>query len=363
MNNKDIGSQATKGITPPPKKHKYKKKGPMEDAAKETKWNCNTCTEILDDEEGCQALTCDGCEKHFCLACTAFTQQEFKALQKLQRDDVCWFCNVCNKAVRKTRVGKQDKEDSPNKDNQAILETILKRLDTIESKIKTNEESNNEMTKKLDAVQEQTNKIATDVPESTTRHLTKWSSLFDTNMVEDRNTGSSQAQVAHIVKKAMVEQKLEEQERESREQNLIIHRLPESTSTETAQRKSHDKTQVERLFAEPLELGKIEIKSTIRLGKKREDNTPRPLKVVLQNREDKRKIMTRLARLKGANQPFASISIGEDLTKEERELVKKKVQEAKDLEKNEEQEGLWKYRVRGPPWNLQIKKIRVEQAQ
>ena len=95
------------------------------------------------------------------------------------------------------------------------------------------------------------------------------------------------------------------------------------------------------------------------MARKRDDSTPRPLKVVLQKKEDKRKIMTRLAKLKDAEDLFKSISMSDDLTKDEHEQVKRRVQEAKELKKNQGEGGLWKFYVRDPPWNLQIRKTKV----
>ncbi|CAH1240916.1 Hypp6199 [Branchiostoma lanceolatum] len=276
-------------------------------------WSCEVCNKTLDDNEGCQALTCDGCDKHFCLTCTAFGQQE--ALNNLQRDDVCWFCNECKIDFRKF-LKKGREQPHSRIDN---LENILNRLDKIEEKMSTK---------------------------------------ADEKIQDKADKGPGQVEV--IVKKAMVEQKIEERDRENREQNLIIHRGPEPTKPDSQERANLDKTYAERLFAEPLELRRIDIKAAVRLGKKRDDMTPRPLKIILQNKDDKRKVLVRLKRLKNADEEFKNISECEDLTKEEREFLKQKVAEARELEKTE---GLWKFRVRarGPPWNFQIRKMSKDQ--
>eukprot|EP00058_Branchiostoma_floridae_P019370 XP_002604860.1 hypothetical protein BRAFLDRAFT_70712 [Branchiostoma floridae] len=215
----------------------------------------------------------------------------------------------------KNDLHKMLKRGKEKQDNNAILENILNRLDKIEEKISTTKE---------------------------------------TKPREETGTG----QVEEIVKKTIAEHKTEERDRENREMNIIIHRVPEPTQTNAEERGIHDTRFAERLFAEPLELGKIDIRNTVRLGKKNE-STPRPLKVVLQNKDDKKRIMIRLKKLKHADEMFRDISVCDDLNKEERELLKQKVQEAKDLEKNRETEGYWKYRVRGPPWNLQIRRIKA----
>ncbi len=190
-----------------------------------------------------------------------------------------------------------------------------------------------------------------------TLHL-NMSSLFDKKL--DQANSTKPEQVSSLVKQVIVEQKIDDKQCESREQNIIIHRVKESTSAESDERIEHDKQYVQRLCAEPLELGKMNIKNTIRLGKKPDDGKSRPLKVVFNSKEDKKKVMTRLGKLKDAEQEFKQISITDDLSKEEQDLIRKKVLEAKELEKNANEGGLWKYRVRGPPWNLRIQKVPAE---
>ncbi len=70
------------------------------------------------------------------------------------------------------------------------------------------------------------------------------------------NAESEPKQVANIVKKVMDEQKVEDHKRENREQNFVIFRAPESNSSESSERVAFDQDFVERLIAEPLELGK-----------------------------------------------------------------------------------------------------------
>lgn len=106
----------------------------------------------------------------------------------------------------------------------------------------------------------------------------------------------------------------------------------------------------------------IEVKNVVRLGKTNSDNTkPRPLKVTLKNKEDVQKVMANLTKLKDAEEKFRRISVTKDLTQEERAQIKQKVEEARQKEKNESEGGLWTFKVRGPPWNLRI--IRMKKTQ
>ena len=92
-------------------------------------WECRKCSQTLRDNDGCQALTCDGCCGHFCLPCTTITQPEFKALRKLQRNDVCWFCEPCLTMIRTCF---KNKNTSPTS-----TPVILEKLTAIEHKVTT----------------------------------------------------------------------------------------------------------------------------------------------------------------------------------------------------------------------------------
>lgn len=63
--------------------------------------------------------------------------------------------------------------------------------------------------------------------------------------------------------------------------------------------------------------------------------------------------MSSLAKLKGADDEYKTISITHDYTKEDREKVHAKVAEAKSLEEADPSKK-FVYRVRGLPGNLRI---------
>ena len=109
------------------------------------------------------------------------------------------------------------------------------------------------------------------------------------------------------------------------------------------------------LCVEGLKLEKVPTKNIIRLGKKDEkDERIRPMKVVLENKNDKEKIMKNVNELAKAEPKFKNISISHDYTKDEREAIKFKVAEAKE---KSEKDLKYTYKVRGPPWNLRLKKF------
>ena len=66
-----------------------------------------------------------------------------------------------------------------------------------------------------------------------------------------------------------------------------------------------------------------------------------------------------MRRLKEADAKY-QVSITSDLPPEDRKLIRKQVELAKEKEKNEGEGGRWKFRVRGPPWDLKIVQLAAE---
>ena len=92
----------------------------------------------------------------------------------------------------------------------------------------------------------------------------------------------------------------------------------------------------------------------IRLGKVSETGK-RPVKIVMNNSADKDSIMARLGNLKNAEPIYKSLSVRDDYTIEERELIKEWVMKA-DNKNKENNTQAWK--VRGTPKNgLRLVKI------
>ncbi len=149
----------------------------------------------------------------------------------------------------------------------------------------------------------------------------------------------------------------EMQERGNRQKNIIIHRIPESSSRETRDRIDHDEEMVEQLF---MELGltnvikariREDIKFLRRLGTPGEsEREPRPLQVGFRYISHKEKVMSAARRLKDMPE-FSQIMVVDDLTKIQREedLATKQKAWKKNLERTEEEEkSKIAYKVIGP---------------
>ena len=149
----------------------------------------------------------------------------------------------------------------------------------------------------------------------------------------------------------------ESQERASKMKNILIHRSDESLDNDGIVRKRYDSQIVKELF-DTCEVNldpKEHIVNVFRLGKK-EEGKKRPILVQLKEENVKKELFQNLWKLKNAPDRIANISVGHDMTKEEREETKRLVGEAKRLAK---QNPDFKYKLKGPPWKRFISKVKI----
>ena len=154
-----------------------------------------------------------------------------------------------------------------------------------------------------------------------------------------------------IIRSTKNNELIQKKEREKRAANLKIYGINEE-SDEQRDLKEHDNNFINSF------LGVIGISlrpnQIIRLGKVSETRK-RPVKIVMNNSADKNSIMARLGNLKNAVPIYKSLSVRDDYTIEERELIKEWVMKA-DNKNKENNTQAWK--VRGTPKNgLRLVKI------
>ena len=158
------------------------------------------------------------------------------------------------------------------------------------------------------------------------------------------------------IKKALrdekFEEKLEEQRKQAKQLNRIIHGVPESDDV------NHDVTFLNELLDDTESKTKQELFFD-RIGPSKSDGiNQRPIKVVFCNGHEKNVFMRSLSKLKDI-QKYTKISITDDFTRTERQLIKfwkNKVDQRNKVNKNSE----YVWRVRGSPRGdrgLYLKKI------
>lgn len=182
-----------------------------------------------------------------------------------------------------------------------------------------------------------------------------WTEVIGRKRNKENKSTKDPNLITSAMKRAILEQKSDDINRDERMKNLIIYRLPESTKETAEERKADEAEKIAEL------LDSINVESTpekiFRIGRFDEKNktNPRPIKVIMKSVEDQNKVMTNAKLLANADEDLKKLSIAYDMTEEERALVKDKVDQAKEKSKNSKN---WVYKVRGPYWNL--REIRVK---
>ena len=222
-----------------------------------------------------------------------------------------------------------------------LVETKMK---TLEEKFDTMMEQKNEEVKKVDKMMETKFETIEKKIEQSNANANKVLSFSDAVTKNlDKNVFSN------VIQESKNTDRIIEAGRNRREKNLILHGVCEATTDNI----SESDSDYVKSFFKLLGLS-IEPTEIVRLGK---DNTAtsRPIKLVMANIEHKNMVLSRLANLKNAEDKYRRVSVKEDYTFEERELIrtwKKKVDEKNKAENCSD------WRLRGDPKNgLRLVKI------
>ena len=158
----------------------------------------------------------------------------------------------------------------------------------------------------------------------------------------------------NAVKEAVIEQKKDDLKRDSRLCNIIIYRATECEENSAQARAENEKKHIKTLL-EAIEVEAEPTKIT-RLGKyDKTAESPRPIKVEFDCQQTQQKVMKNLPKLRDAPDHLNKLSVCYDLSEEERKQTKEMVELAK---KKTQESTNYEFRVRGPPWNLEIKQFK-----
>ena len=161
-----------------------------------------------------------------------------------------------------------------------------------------------------------------------------------------------------IAQDAVVQYNKEEIEKKSRENNVMIFKMPESLGVDDVVSQENDKQFFKELCDDALKLNDLKIKEVTRLGKEAKSDKIRPVKVTFQNNFDKRKFMSKLSSLREAGEKFQNVSITHDLSDSEREAVKALLKEA-EKKNGQEQTKNFVWKVRGTPGNMRLMPLKA----
>ena len=136
---------------------------------------------------------------------------------------------------------------------------------------------------------------------------------------------TSQKEISTLIRVAKIEEKKEEKDHDQRQRNVIIHGT-EETSGDEEEQKTADKNFVRDLLKDVSY--KADPKYVGRIGVKKEGKS-RPLKVAFESDNQKQGLFGNLKALKG-NEKYQSMSISDDHTLAERQVLRSWAKQAKE---------------------------------
>ena len=273
--------------------------------AKGNKETCNVCKVTT---KSCNAnkkgaVRCNICLHWYHPDCAGVTQEEyvmFVKLLELRKEDL-WTCMTCASGI--SVVNKKVSE------NSALIGKIDKRLEQVEGKQDLQEEKQKSSNIEMGKLKEELASMREDME----------------RMKENSGTAALR----------------EIDDRTARQQNIIIHRVPESGHDNARDRMGADQDAVQ-IIINAIGLIQINVKDAVKFVRRRgkldtSKSEPRPLQVGFRYQADQEKVLSNSRHL-AENKKLEHVSIVRDLTdmerKKEREMAS--LSKRKNLQRSEE---------------------------
>ena len=351
------------------------------DSAKEAlAVKCGICEKSVGERDS--GVQCEMCEAWFHASCSG-VDEIYSMLGK--NENLHWFCNQCSKNVKKTLLNLARMDDRVNKVELDIT-TMRSEFDTkiggVNKEIEVLRNEKSKVGHDLNKLKEVDDKELSRVSDEIMSVRKQMEECVNATNVEEQeatwaSVASQQVDVklgivdseVQMINKSLEEAKkatVELQDKETRRNDIVMYRVPESTEVTAEARNVQDKRFCEQLlFGLQVGIAEEDIRKVMRLGRRVEPESARsaesadnarPILIQLGSRTAKNLIMESLYKLKSMEAKFRKVVVAHDMTKLERDDCKALVNEAKV--KTENDSGDWVYRIRGPPGQMRIVKMR-----
>ncbi|ESO02356.1 hypothetical protein HELRODRAFT_161614 [Helobdella robusta] len=273
---------------------------------------CQTCNKVTGAKDILHCRFCCSAAVHW--RCIGMSDSTMKELQ--QPNNFVWMCNSCIGQIELFRLNSQLNEMSVEiRKLQESNAKISDQVNYIQDKLDSGEIDNN-FGDKITTLQENLKKSYAD----TLKDVVVANVVKVNNRVTNMNDGIQALKVEVIKTKETIQSISEIEERSC---NLIIFRLKENVDLSVSDGRREDDENISRILGTILKdkVDKFDVVKQFRLGKKTEKT--RPLLVRLKSKSLKNLIMENLSNLKNLDEDLRGISVGHDLTKEQRNDCKK----------------------------------------
>jgi hypothetical protein len=330
---------------------------------------CGLCAKaVTKDDHG---VLCEICNIWYHCKCHDISDNLYDAINQFNHD-IHWFCKACRVGTEKMfgiLSQLQSKIESLENDIIALKDETVHALSKVETRITTAiQELRSEMQNQLKSRIQSELLVHVD-SEISKAHLLLEHEIKSLTQAEKPNNSSwsdivnkavdSKFEQMDTAVKQVQTSVAEQNDKLQREFNIVIYNAPEDRTDDKTDWYKREIDFCLHLFNDGLKIPSLatDIEKTYRLGKRTEANLSRPLLVKLRSKITKNQIMESVKSLKNAPEPLNKIIVSHDMTKNEREICKKLVVEAKKLEADDDS-GEWIFRVRGVPSQLKIVKLR-----
>lgn len=308
---------------------------------------CEDCGELVTD--GDEALTCDICQKwyHIKECCQNVPKDVYKYFEDNTTPQIHWYCKHCNQGA----VSLMQMINKSSLELDKKIDLVNKRVDKAEGEINTKAslKSHTELEEKV---------------EKTNEEHTKKINELERKLGELEINPHIQAEgEAGKVQEETLEKLVRElKDGESRKNNIMIYHVDESEEEDKKTQYEYDAAFVKELFINQMEvagIGDENIDKVMRIGRRTtEDGKPRnrPMLVKFDSVSTKTSILKATGKLREVAEPYNKVVLDCDYTPTQKKQRKLLVEEAKERE-SREQSGNFIFRVRGPPDQMQIRKL------
>ena len=313
---------------------KIHQKQPFEEANQNQTCTLTSCTD--DDDQN--RLKCRKCHRLVHYECTQLPLYQLQIFVNTYNEQ--YLCHNCVRITRtlRSKIGEN---------SYHMMQKEIEKKDGVIKKLKNELAKNCSLKNDIESI---LTKKMTDLETKTKKMIKE-----EIHQTKEFMKETSQKTYAEITKKqkvnlkSAVKEQKEEDEKElkdikSRDKNIIIHGIQEPMEETKEKEHEQDKSEIEDILRD---IGVQDIKpSHHRIGQKHEKGVFwRPIKVILQSVSEKERIMQNLHKLKRFG--HFGLSVTDDFTINERKRIKEKCQEAKNLNKGNNGDFVW--RVRGSP--------------
>ena len=244
---------------------KQKRRRTKKSADVDTPWLCKLCKAKFQTSRS-KMMECEFCKEHFCIKCLKMKANEYDAISKSETQCM-WFCPPCRFRVEKNIVTEIEIEEKC----KLYMEEFSKKIEQIETDLK--------------------NKCDIDQVKDIVKEEVKL--LNDKQPLQPDNTENSSTNEAKSVEETVKEVN----DRRAREANMIIFKAVEPQTNLREQRVREDLAFIEHVCNEICGIdfdSDNDVAKIVRLGKKNEDGSPRPLLVVFKEAETKKRLFRNL---------------------------------------------------------------------